>query len=723
MTAGPLERERAPRRVVFGAVTALGISSIVTQLVLMRELLAVFAGNELVLGVVLGVWLLETGLGAAVGARFARARRPLAVLYGCQLAVAVLPIGAIVVVRALRDVVFVRGAELGLGQTLASTSALLLPYCLLAGAVLPLASELLGGDDPASVGSTYLADNAGDIAGGLLFSFVLVHVAGHVAALVLVAVVNLVAATAVAWFARWRGQAVLALALAAAIGGGHFAVDLDRLTLELQHPDARVVYHAYSPYGHIVVTDRSGQLDFIESGVVLFSSEGGAHAEEVAHVPMAQRPQARRVLLVSGGVSGSARELLKWPVERVDYVELDPAVLVAAERFLPQRLDDPRLSLRVDDGRRFLERARPGSYDVIILDLPDPVTSQLNRFYTEELFREARAALTPDGVLALSIGSYENYVSQELSTQLSTVHRTLRRVFPNVLVLPMEKVILLASAGSLEPDFAHRLSAVSTQWITPAQLAADLAPDRRADIERALRDPGPLNRDLTPVLYFQSIRAWLSRFQTSLGWFALLAAAGLAVYLVRAGPLPTAIFTMGLGAAALEVVVLLAFQVVHGFVYRQLGLIITLFLVGLAVGASIANRWLGARARGSLVALLAAAAGFAAVLPFVLQGLVALAALRADAGRTLSAFVVFPALVLALGALVGAAFPVAARLDFRGASTTAARLYTADFLGAAAGALLVSTLALPLLGVFGVCLATALLCVAAAGLVFVATRK
>jgi spermidine synthase len=742
---GPLVGERAPRRVVFLAVTALGISSIVTQLVLMRELFAVYSGNELVLGIVLGVWLLMTGLGATVGVWLSRARRLLTVLFWCQLAVALLPIGTLVAVRVLRDQIFVRGAELGLHETLTSTAALLLPYCLVAGGVLTLASQLLGSDDPASVGSVYLADNVGDIAGGLLFSAVLVYVAGHVDALVLIAVLNLAAAAAVAWFARRPALVAVALGVGLATGGAHLAIDADRLTLAIQHHGARIVHHAYSAQGHVVVTERGGQLDFVESGVVLCSSEERAHAERVAHLALAERPRARRVLLVGGGVSGSARELLRWPVGRVDYVELDPELLVAARRYLPDRLADPRLSLRVDDGRRFIQRTPPGSYDVVILDLPDPVTTQLNRFYTEELFREVRAALIPDGLLALSIGHYENYVSDELAALLSTVHRTLRGVFPHVLVLPLGDVTMLASAGPLATDVVTQLAAeldragIAPEWTTPAELAADLTPDRRADIERALVADGPVNRDLSPVLYFQAIRAWLSRSGSSFAWAPPIVVALLAVYLVRAGPVPTAIFAAGFGAAALEVVVLVAFQVVHGFVYRQLGLIITVFLVGLAVGAYAANRWLGGRARTALLAVLGAAAVGAVALPFVLQALVALGeasgesgaaawvntaaawgrgALGDEARRVVSAFVVFPGLVLALGALVGAAFPLAARVDFRGASTTAARLYTADFLGAATGALLVSTLALPRLGVSGVCWATAALCALAAGLVY-----
>ena len=51
---------------------------------------------------------------------------------------------------------------------------------------------------------------------------------------------------------------------------------------------------------------------------------------------MAQRPKARRVLLISGGVSGTAREILEVSAcEAVDYVELDPLILEVARRLLP----------------------------------------------------------------------------------------------------------------------------------------------------------------------------------------------------------------------------------------------------------------------------------------------------------------------------------------------------------------------------------------------------
>jgi predicted membrane-bound spermidine synthase len=65
---------------------------------------------------------------------------------------------------------------------------------------------------------------------------------------------------------------------------------------------------------------------------------------------------------------------------------------------------------------------------------------------------------------------------------------------------------------------------------------------------------------------------------------------------------------------------------------------------------------------------------------------------------------------------------LAAKVDFQNPAATSARLYTADYVGGALGALLVSTLLIPRLGVFAVCFLTAGLNVVAAGIMLVRGR-
>jgi len=84
--------------------------------------------------------------------------------------------------------------------------------------------------------------------------------------------------------------------------------------------------------------------------------------------------------------------------------------------------------------------------------------------------------------------------------------------------------------------------------------------------------------------------------------------------------------------------------------------------------------------------------------------------------------VVIMLLTLWLALLVGMQFPIANRLSFDGTGAGASRLFTADFIGAFLGALLACTMPLPLIGVTGACLVAALLNVLAGALASRASR-
>jgi spermidine synthase len=102
----------------------------------------------------------------------------------------------------------------------------------------------------------------------------------------------------------------------------------------------------------------------------VISTQNVDQVEETVHYAMSQRPDARKVLLISGGIAGTAREILRYGVAEVTYVELDPLILAAGRRFLPENLADPRIrSGRTTDARRFVQQTRE-RYDVVIVDCP-----------------------------------------------------------------------------------------------------------------------------------------------------------------------------------------------------------------------------------------------------------------------------------------------------------------------------------------------------------------
>jgi spermidine synthase len=716
-----------------------------TQLALMRELLGAFSGNELVFGISLGSWLLLTAAGAWLGRWLApkdlrgeadsntkaaagnvaplsrdgdgNVAGPVNLLVVGLICLAVLPLMQVVAIRVLRDVVFIRGAAAGVTETVLGSLAALLPFCLVAGAFLTLACAALARDaDPTTIGRVYLADSLGSIGGGVLFSFVLLPRFDHFALLCFPAALNLLLAALLAWhLRRWL---LLASTLTVAAGlGAHLAlIDADAVTTAVQHWGQSVVFRANSPYGRLVVTDDSGQLTFFENGVPLLSAPNIDQLEETVHYAMSQRPDARKVLLISGGVAGTAREVLRYGVNEVVYVEIDPMIIAAGRRLLPQNLASPQIRIITTDGRRFVQQTGE-RFDVVIIDLPDPSTAQLNRYYTAEFYAEVRRVLIPGGVLSFALGHYENYVSPELAQWLASAHCTLRQSFAEVRMVPGGRVFFLASDGPLTLDIAARLEQrrLSTRLVNRHYLDAMLAPDRRADLDRAVAQPAKINTDFTPALYYYHLQHWLSQFteRTSLLGGILLVV--MAAYLFRLRAVPRAVFAAGFAMMAIEIVLLLAFQALYGSLYQQVGLVVTVFMGGLAVGAWRANLGKSGRPvanfpahRRSVARLSVTIAGLAGVLPVILPHL---GRVSAPIGQGIILLCTF---LLAL--LAGWQFPLAGAVEPGGASAAASRLYTADLAGASLGALLVSALLIPLVGVTAVCLLTAGLNLAAAAL-------
>ncbi|MDX1775924.1 MAG: 4Fe-4S binding protein, partial [Desulfobulbales bacterium] len=410
------------------------------------------------------------------------------------------------------------------------------------------------------------------------------------------------------------------------------------------------------------------------------------------------------ILLVSGGLNGALQEALKYPLQNIDYVELDPEIIRLVQKLSPGAADE-RVTMIAKDARRHIV-STADQYDAILIDLADPGTAQINRFYTLEFFKEARRALRPDGVLSFGLSGAENYANRELRLLSSTIYRSLQDVFNNILIIPGSRHYYLASAGPLDYDIARRLEqkGIPTLYVNDEYLQARLFSDRIALANDMVSSAAALNLDFRPVSYYGQLQYWLSKFQGSLLLPVVVACSIIIAIIVliaqspRMAP-PLALSLTGFSAMGLEITILLAFQVIYGFVYQQLGIIITAFLLGTALGGywSIRSRIAGQRL---FLGLDICCSFFSFLLVPVLL------ILQTTASPLLLAtapVILFPCLTAVIGFLVGAQFPLAAKLTFHGLEKTAGAMYGLDFLGAALGALLISTFAIPLLGVIGTC--------------------
>lgn len=165
-----------------------------------------------------------------------------------------------------------------------------------------------------------------------------------------------------------------------------------------------------SPYQTVEVHDSVsfGKLFRLDGAFMTSEKDEFFYHENLVHVPAISHPQPERVLIVGGGDGGSAEEILKHPsVKSVTLAEIDLAVVDVARKYLQSvhrgALDDPRLTLRIEDGFAFV-RNDTSQYDLIVLDLTDP-GGPSTPLYTTDFYRACAARLTPSGAMTLHIAS------------------------------------------------------------------------------------------------------------------------------------------------------------------------------------------------------------------------------------------------------------------------------------------------------------------------------
>ncbi|MDH5673294.1 MAG: polyamine aminopropyltransferase [Myxococcales bacterium] len=191
----------------------------------------------------------------------------------------------------------------------------------------------------------------------------------------------------------------------------------------------RSLHHEQSEFQSIDIVDTQAFGRVLALDGVFQTSEGDEHYyhEMLVHPAMLSVPDPRRVLVVGGGDGGSVREVLRHPcVEHVTMCELDEAVVRACQQHLTSfgvPWDDPRLTLRFQDGVTFLDQCQPGAFDVILVDGPDPVGPAAGLFESP-FYTACKSRLAPQGVLAVQ--SESPYMMREAFLRIV---KTLRSVF------------------------------------------------------------------------------------------------------------------------------------------------------------------------------------------------------------------------------------------------------------------------------------------------------
>lgn len=670
------------RRLVIGSIIGIGISSVTTQILTIREFLSQFHGNEITISLVVFCWLVLTGMGT-LGAKCFR-NASLGVYLTLALTIGVLPLFQIMGIRVFRELFFTHGVSPGFYPILIYITLTIAPYCLLTGFILPYTQKLFHHPHlPFDSGELYISDSIGDILGGILFSFLLVFWFKPFAVMALTAsFLILITLFMMGIFEKWYSLA-FAILVAVLFYVTALMPPSEIQTLKAQY--GNITSYVESPFGRIVVSKEGSQSTFWESGTPLYSDSNVIEAEEKVHYPLSQLKGVKNVLLVSGGLGETLVEIGKYEPARVDYVELDPALTQTALALgiIPKT---PFLKIINTDARRHIQ-STPIRYDAVILDLPEPDTFQVNRFYTDEFFALAKHVLKKNGILALNMDYSPNYLSDLRRKKLSILYHTLERHFKHILILPGEQACFIVSDRPLSAKIPEKLQSkgINTAYID-GYFHGNITKERILQLREKLDQYKTINTDFNPRLMQLVFREWFTRHGSAPTGFIWVMSGLLLLYFIFMKKEEYILFSTGFATMGLEMAIIFAFQIIYGYIYIMIGAIITAFLMGLLPGALAGVKW-GA-GNGMKMGLSEAALLIMSAVFLCWSGWFKVALHPAW-------FLIF---CFVFSFFAGFQFPVAARMIGEDQSPAAGCL-AADLCGAAVGALVVGTLLIPLWGV------------------------
>ena len=674
------------------SLLALGFSTSVIQVIMLREFVSVFYSNEIIFGIIIAFWMTLTGLGAWEGNKRQQTNLPEKKLFYMFVLLGLIPLLLVFLINFSKHLIFQPGILINIWQLLPLIAVTLAPVCLISGYIFNVISKgSLSDHVLKSGGKFYSIESIGSIIGGMVVSFVMVLYINTMQSLAIVFFINL--ATAVICFSG-RGRLLKFPLLFAGIIllSLFFVYDIDLKVRQFLYPNQKILESHETPYGNLTFTENIDQINVFENLSLMFTSENTIQNEEIAHFPLLQHARPNKVLLIGGGISGVAGQILKYStVKELVYVEPNLWLIHYARKYLILPADN-RLKVYYGDGRNFLI-SHNAKYDFIIIALSGPSTLLMNRYYTKEFIEILKMHSSKNAVIDFSLNSSVNYLNFENRTIHSVFYNTLKTRFANILIIPGEKDYYLASDSNLSCNIGHLYSErkITNLYVNPGFIDDRSLNERSRAIQHSLITDAPVNTDLKPIATSIQTALFFNQFKINNIFLIVIIVLVLLIPVTKLNSISFCMYTTGLTASSLEMLVLFVFQIIFGYLYAAAGIIFAIFMAGLALGS-----WIGMPASKELykIKILQWIMVFLAILvPLFLTFLVKIN-LNIITYPALFVLIFTPALI------TGLQFSLMLGALGNGQPGYTGYLYGADLLGSALGFLVVSTLLVPLLGIF-----------------------
>ncbi len=754
-------------------IFSYGLFTIAAQSLLFRDFLTSFEGNDISVGIFFGSWFLWIGLGAILvykGTSFAeKLLKNIEFLFLCYLPAFILQLILIIQARNLAGVQ--AHALLSIRAILLLSILVNAPVSIITGTFFPLACRWVQKETDSAISNVYVIEAAGSFVGGLGATVLLGLGVSSAKIFFILALVLSISVFAVQ-LAKVKTQAqnipglrfryfTCAISFLIPLSFGVCLIaGVDKALMNYVRvvkwtkllPEDSLIGSFQTAQAEYLYGIYQGQWVAVREGSVCEVLPDKASAGQAAAISLCQNPEAENILVVGSGL-GVCYEFLRLPqIKHITWAHSDSEYAEKVERFIPPQFktSDQRLR-RLDGDIRVILASQKQYYDIVIVNLPEATSSVLNRYYTLEFFRQVKDSLRPDGVIAIRVAGGENIMGTELVNLGASTKLTLEKVFSRLVLTPGEYTWFIASdSNNLTGDPAvlrDRFAAIkgAEEIFAPQALLSVYLPDRAAkaleDYARAdLPESMLVNRDSRPLTHLYSLLLAAKQSGAPVARLVKhLALAGPAVFVVpilvlivlrviyvlrrdgQGGQTAThlagkssfdssfLVFSAGWIGIGVVIVLMYLYQTLFGSLYLHIGVISSLFMVGLTVGAAIIRHLLARtleekrRVRVAEILLLMVTSVHTVILAAVaFRPIGQWSRDLAGLGGVLEPMhLIFASVFILCGLCSGCYFPIAARqlavVGFE-AGQAGSKLETADHLGASLGGVVTGLVLVPVFG-------------------------
>ncbi|HZL76285.1 MAG TPA: hypothetical protein VFB97_01155 [Bacteroidales bacterium] len=657
-----------------------GFTSTSVQVLLMKEMMNITGGYELIAGVFLGSWLITSSAGAAIAGKSG-----LNDIRKISLIFSITPFVSLLMMLLFSRLFLERGETPSFLVSMIFTLIVLLPFCLVSGFYFIKLLSCARQSYQITPGKSYSTETIGAAVAGMLISVLASGTFNNYKLFLVITLLSLIF-TLLTFYIENSKKKLLIKVVFAAIISLLIISDPDILFRQLLLPGLRVTDTKDTPYGNITKGSYAHETALYYNQRLLAYNDDAIEREEDIHYAMLQRANPENVILISGNLGSHLPEIEKYNVKSVTFLERDPELVKNAVKDIK---DLPSfLTIENEDAFRYI-RNKGEQADAIILLLAPPSTLSLNRFYTREFFADVKIRLRQGGVFMCSPCPGDDYLNRESLNLCSSIYSSLVKVFRFVKPVLGQKLYFIASDEDVSVSFCSLAArrGIKNIYVGPDYLADDLIEAKSKEILSAIVPGARQNSEASPIAAFHFQTYNLSRNSGEKYPAIILLVLIFALPALSVRRKNALMYLSASALAGFEIIMLLTLQLTAGNMYQMTGLFLASMMAGLAAGSGSKLKFPD-RVSISIQALLLAF--YYAFIGIAFSKLLEIK----------HSFPIISIIILAIllpSFFTGHLFREMTNSDSDGSKPSS--VYSADLAGAALGFILISGVLIPVLGI------------------------